>query len=164
MTITSTPSAYKIPAGEGLAERWWKTGRVSVKATGDETGGRFSQVETHDPRGTAPSLHIHHDADERFYVLEGAVTAFSGDAEIQLTAGDYGFVPRGLPHAYLVTSEHARMLVTFSPSGFEEVFVEFGAPMNDGPPPEDAVMPAPDEMARLLAPYGCEIVGPPPTL
>jgi hypothetical protein len=25
-------------------------------------------------------------------------------------------------------------------------------------------MPAPDEMARLLAPYGCEIVGPPPTL
>jgi quercetin dioxygenase-like cupin family protein len=164
MTITSAPSTYKLSAGEGLADLWWKTGRVAVKATGDQTGGRLSQVEIDDPLGTAPPLHIHHDADETFSVLEGTVTVFAGDEQIELGPGDYGFVPRGAAHAYLVTSERARMLVTFSPAGFEQVFLAFGEPADGGPVPEDAVMPAPDEFARLLAPYGCEIVGPPPTL
>jgi quercetin dioxygenase-like cupin family protein len=164
MTITATPSAYKIPSAEGLADLWWKTGRVTVKASGCETGGRFSQVEIDDPRGTAPPLHVHHGEDETFYVVEGELDVFADAERIHLAAGDYAFVPRGVPHAYLVTSERARVLVTFSPSGFEEVFMEFGVAANGGPPPEDAVMPSPDEFAPLLAPYGCEIVGPPPTL
>src|SRR4051812_2788538 len=48
------------------------------------------------------------------------------------------------------------MLVTFSPSGFEDVFGRFGEPARGDAPPEDAVMPAPDEFARLLASYGCQ--------
>jgi quercetin dioxygenase-like cupin family protein len=164
MTITDTSSPYRLGAGEGIADLWWKTGRITVKASGCETGGRFAQVEMDDPRGSAPPMHIHHGEDEAFYVIEGELDVFAGDECIQLGAGDYALVPRGVPHAYLVTSERARVLVTFSPSGFEEVFMELGVPANGGPPPDDAVMPAPDEFARLLAPYGCEIVGPPPTL
>ena len=45
------------------------------------------------------------------------VTMFVGDKRIDLAAGDYCFGPRGIPHAYLVRSERARMLVTISPSG-----------------------------------------------
>jgi quercetin dioxygenase-like cupin family protein len=164
MTTTDIATPYKIAAGSGIADLWWKTGRVAVKASGAETGGAFAQVEIDDPLGSAPPLHIHHGEDETFYVLEGTVTVFAGEEEIHLAPGDYGFVPRGLAHAYLVTSERARMLVTFSPSGFEDVFMRFGEPAGGDAPPEDAVMPAPDELARLLAPYGCEIVGPPPTL
>src|SRR5215207_1685056 len=115
MTITDISSAYRIAAGEGIADLWWKTGRVAIKASGRETGGRFSQVEIDDPLGTAPPLHIHHGEDETFYVIEGAITVFAGDGRIELGTGDYGLVPRGLPHAYLVTSERARVLITFSP-------------------------------------------------
>jgi quercetin dioxygenase-like cupin family protein len=164
MTTIDISTAYKISAGTGIADLWWKTGRIAVKASGAETGGALSQLEIDDPIGTAPPLHIHHGEDETFYVLEGTVTVFAGEDRIDLGPGDYGFVPRGVVHAYLVTSERARMLVTFSPSGFEEVFMRFGEPAGDGPAPEDAVMPPPVELARLLAPYGCEIVGPPPTL
>ena len=66
MTITDIPSTYRIATGEGLADLWWKTGRVTVKVSGCETGGRLSQVEIDDPRGTAPPLHIHYREDETF--------------------------------------------------------------------------------------------------
>jgi hypothetical protein len=56
------------------------------------------------------------------------------------------------------------VLVTFSPAGFEEVFVAAGAAVTGSEPPADAVLPSPEEFVRLLAPYGCEITGPPPTL
>jgi hypothetical protein len=49
-----------------------------------------------------------------------------------------------------------RQVRPFSPAGFDEAFVEFGADAADCPePPVDEVMPS---MA------GCEILGPPPTL
>src|SRR5882757_10373383 len=69
---SATPTKpYRLATGEGLADVWWKTGRITVKAGPDETGGAFSQIEVDDPRGGGPPLHVHHNEDETFYVLEG---------------------------------------------------------------------------------------------
>ena len=155
---------YRVAAGEGLAYVWWKSGRVTVKAGGAETGHAFSQIETDDPCGSGPPLHLHHNEDETFYVLEGEVTLIVGDERIDLDAGDYCFGPREIPHAYVVRSERARMLVTASPGGVEEVFVSFGVPVTGSEPPTDAVMPPMDELVRAFAGYGCEILGPPLSL
>jgi hypothetical protein len=89
---------------------------------------------------------------------------FVGDERIDLEAGDYCFGARGVPHAYLVRSERARMLVTISPSGSEQLFVSLGVPVTGAEPPADTVMPPLPEMARLFAGYGAEILGPPPSL
>ena len=163
MTETMT-SPYRLESGDGLADVWWKTGRITVKAGPDETGNAFSQFEVDDPRGSGPPLHVHHNEDETFYVLEGRVTMFVGDERIDLEAGDYLFGPRGVPHAYLVRSERARMLVTISPSGSEQLFVSLGVPVTGAEPPTDAVMPPMPEMARMFAGYGAEILGPPPSI
>jgi mannose-6-phosphate isomerase-like protein (cupin superfamily) len=163
-TETVTTKPYRVAAGEGLADVWWKSGRVTVKAGGAETGHAFSQIETDDPRGSGPPLHVHHNEDETFYVLEGEVTMIVGDERIDLAAGDYCLGPRELPHAYIVRSERARMLVTASPGGVEEVFVNFGVPVTGSEPPTDAVMPPLDELMRVFAGYGCEILGPPLSL
>ncbi|WP_354698002.1 Quercetin 2,3-dioxygenase [Paraconexibacter sp. AEG42_29] len=161
-TIAATSKPYHLTADEGLQSVWWKTGRVWVKASGVETAGRFAQIEVDDPRGAAPPMHIHHTEDETFLVLDGEVSVFAGGERTELQAGDYAFIPRGDEHAYLVQSERARMLVTFSPAGFEEFFVEMGVAGDQ--PPADPVMPSPEEFARRLAPYGCAITGPPPEL
>ncbi len=161
-TITATP--YRLTTGEGLADVWWKAGRITVKAGPEQTGGAFAQFEVDDPRGSGPPVHIHHREDETFYILEGQVTMFVGDERIDLEAGDYCFGPRGVPHAYLVTSERARMLVTTSPSGSEQLFVSLGVPVTGSEPPTEVVMPPMPEMARLFAEYGAEILGPPHTL
>src|SRR5262245_38825873 len=69
----TTLRPYRLAAGEGRADVWWKTGRVTVKAGGADTGGSFAQLEMNDPRGTAPPMHLHHNADETFYVIEGEI-------------------------------------------------------------------------------------------
>ena len=164
MSTETSIKPYRLASGEGLADVWWKTGRITVKAGPDETGNAFSQFEVDDPCGSGPPLHVHHNEDEAFYILEGEVTMFVGDERIDLAAGDHCFGPRGIPHAYLVRSERARMLVTISPSGSEQLFVSLGVPVTNSEPPTDAVMPPMPEMVRMFAGYGAEILGPPPSL
>ena len=160
--ITSKP--YRVPAGEGLANFWWKTGRMTVKAGGAETGHAFAQVESFDPRGTATPLHVHHNEDEAFYVVEGEVTVLTGGERIDLVAGDYLFAPRDVPHTTIVTSESARYITTISPAGLEDLFVELGVPVNDGERPVEAAVPPMPEVVRRFAAYGVEILGPPLSL
>jgi quercetin dioxygenase-like cupin family protein len=164
MSVEPITKPYRVASGEGLADVWWKSGRLTVKSAGEETGNAFSQVETDDPRGSGPPLHVHHNEDETFYVLEGEVTFLVGEERIDLSAGDYLFAPREVAHAYVVRSERARMLGMFCPAGLEQLTVSLGVPVTGAEPPTDPVMPPMDEMVRLFAAYGCEIVGPPLSL
>ena len=155
MTTETQIKPYAFKPANGLAEVWWLGGRVVIKADSAQTCGRVAQLEFDDPRGTAPPVHIHHAEDETFYVISGAMTIFAGDERFDATAGDFVFVPRG-----------TWLLATFSPAGVEAIFVEVGV-RDDGygaPSPADAVLPPPEELAGMFARYGCELVGPPPTL
>src|SRR5215471_15387021 len=102
MTTATAASSYRLAAGEGLADVWWKTGRLTVKS-GVASGAGFAVVEMDDLRGTATPMHVHHGEDESFYVLEGEVVVFVDGERIDLGAGDFALVPRGTVHAYLVT-------------------------------------------------------------
>lgn len=128
MSTSRLAKTYKIAADTGLSDVWWKTGRMTIKASGAETGGSFAQLETNDPRGAATPLHVHHNEDETFYVLDGEVSLLVDGERIDLSAGDYAFAPRETTHAYIVRSERARMLTTLTPAGLEEVFVALGVP------------------------------------
>jgi quercetin dioxygenase-like cupin family protein len=164
MSTETATRPYHIPSGEGIADVWWMAGRLTVKASGAETGDAFSQFVVDDPRGSAPPLHLHHNEDEAFYVLGGEITVLVGDERIDLGAGDYCFAPRGIPHAWIVRSERAQMLVTVSPAGLEQAFVSYGVPVTGTEPPAAPVIPPRDELVRGFAAYGVEIIGPPPTL
>ncbi len=163
-TTETTMKPYRLAAGNGVADVWWKTGRLTMKATGAETGQAFAQFESIDPRGGATPLHVHHNEDETFYVLEGEVTFFVGGERIDVVAGDYVFAPRDVPHNFIIRSAQARMLTTASPAGLEELFIELGVVVTDGAQPADTVMPPFPELARRFGAYGCEILGPPPSL
>ena len=51
------------------------------------------------PRWIAP-LHLHHNDDEVWYVLEGRLCVKSGEETIEAGAGAAVLVPRGTPHTY----------------------------------------------------------------
>jgi mannose-6-phosphate isomerase-like protein (cupin superfamily) len=51
------------------------------------------------PRFIAP-LHLHHNDDEAWYVLEGTLCVRVGDEDVEAKAGTAVFVPRGTPHTY----------------------------------------------------------------
>ena len=78
------------------------------------------------PRGR-PLPHTHRDADEFFFVVEGRVDVLLEDAWRPLGPGQFLHVPRGTLHTFRnATTEAARMLSGFVPSGFERFFRDFG--------------------------------------
>jgi quercetin dioxygenase-like cupin family protein len=160
--------AYLLADGAGFADVWWPfsagVARYTQKLTGAQCGGRLFQMLVTEPRGAAPPLHIHRDADETFYVLDGELTFHVGEHEMPATTGDFVFVPRGCPHTFLVRSEQARMFVTFGPAGIEGFFCELGTSATAGHPKPAAQPPDPDVFAVVAGRYSMDIVGPPPVL
>jgi hypothetical protein len=73
--------------------------------------------------------HVHRDQDESFYVLEGEMTFYVGDAVIEAKAGSFAFGPRNLPHTFVVGSHApARYLLFTEPGGFDRFVAEVGEP------------------------------------
>jgi quercetin dioxygenase-like cupin family protein len=172
VTMTQTQAdletGYLLEKDNGVIDVWWpyqpRVGRYTVKVGGEQTGGQLFQLLGRDQRGGAPPLHIHQREDETFYVIAGEVTFFVGDRRFEATGGDFVFAPKDIPHAFVVKSDRAEYLTTFSPGGAERFFPEVAprvVPGEPAPPPSE---PDPEEFARIAARYGIEIVGPPPTL
>ena len=86
MSTETATQLYRLASDQGLADVWWKSGRAIVKAGPAETGNAFSQLVMDEPRGSGTPIHIHHNEDETFYILEGQVTMVSGDERIDLEA------------------------------------------------------------------------------
>jgi mannose-6-phosphate isomerase-like protein (cupin superfamily) len=98
--------------------------RVEVKVGGGQSDGRLTFIEgTHMPH-TGPPLHVHDDVDEIFYVLEGTYAITCGERVFDAEPGTLVFVPRGTPHRFQPGNEGGRMLLVYSPGGFEGYFEE----------------------------------------
>ena len=74
--------------------------RMSVKATDDQTNGAFTLLEAQEPAGFGSPLHIHRDAAEAFYVLEGEYIVFLDGRETSCPTGSFIFIPAGTPTAF----------------------------------------------------------------
>src|SRR5215210_6238290 len=152
--------------GEGQA--WWWVGVLAtIKATAEQTDGRYALVEILAPDGYGSVLHVHHFEDEGFYILEGEMTFYVGEQTIKARPGSYLFGPKDIPHAFSVDSGPARLLFILSPAGMEGLIREMGEParsLSIPLPPEEP--PDEAEMGRLMsiaAKYGAEMLGPPPS-
>ena len=73
-----------------------------------------------------------------WFVLDGEFEVLHGDETLRLTAGGFAFVPRGTLHRFEnVSDTPSRVLIVFTPGGFEGFFFEAGLPVVEGqtPPP-----------------------------
>lgn len=157
---SSALKPFVLRRGDGKSV-WSLGGRFTVKAGGADVGGRFSLVETLAFRSTEPPLHIHHNEDEAWYILDGQMTFYVGDDEIRADAGSFVFAPRGIAHNFTVDAEPTRVLVLASPAGFERFAIELGEPATSDKPPADLAAPSPDVLGPVAQRYGIEVVGPP---
>ena len=135
--------------------------RTDVVLRGEETGGHVSVTEIVVPSNSAgPPLHTH-DFDETFYLLEGEILFHVDGVEHAAGEGDTVSVPRGTPHAFMVTSEVARFLVLNTPGTHDAYFRDGGEPATH----RDFAAAPPPDLARLAASnreHGVEMLGPPP--
>jgi quercetin dioxygenase-like cupin family protein len=110
-------------------ECYWVLGqRIDFLTTGETTSDHYSLFHVFvpaEPPGPVP--HIHRHADEFFFVVEGRVEVLVEDAWHPLGPGQFLHVPRGTLHTFQnMTTDAARMLSGFVPSGFERFFRDFG--------------------------------------
>jgi quercetin dioxygenase-like cupin family protein len=137
-----------------MTDVWFLRNRVRFHISATQTGGAFALLESTGPAGDHTPLHVHHDDDEGFYVLEGELTLWVGDDKHVLCAGESILAPRGVPHTVRVDRD-ARWLVTSTPAGFEAFVRAVGSTE------PQAALPTPEELARVASQHGIEILGPP---
>jgi quercetin dioxygenase-like cupin family protein len=101
---------------------------AELKLAGEQAGGDWAVVEWRVRAGDEPPIHTHTREDETLYVLDGSITAFVGDQQIEVKAGSYAALPKDVPHGLTVHGDEARLLVTVEPAGAEYFFV----PRDDG--------------------------------
>ena len=140
--------------GEGETVRNPLGGPLAFKARGAETGGAMTAFESTAAAGEGPPLHVHTNADEVLYIVEGSFR-FKLDGELRDSpAGSFVFIPRGAPHTWQnVGAEPGRLLVLFTPAAMEPFFDRF-AELPDG-------ASVPEAFRTLGADAGMEVVGPP---
>ena len=146
---------YRIArAGEGKRIKPSPEEELFFKITGDDTDGRFDYLEGTIEYLGGPPMHIHHFQDETFYVVEGELRFKLGEEMLDLEAGDFAYIPKGVAHGYVnMKQEPVRGLGIFVPGGFDRFMEEVGK-LPPGPPD-------PEKMRELGEKYGLEAVGPP---
>jgi quercetin dioxygenase-like cupin family protein len=157
-------TAVPIIRGEGEGERlWFAGGGVHIwKATAEETNGAFIVFEDRMTRGKTTPLHTHPHEDETLIVLEGEILVHVEGTEHPVGPGGVAVVPRGTRHAFLVTSEMARILALQTPGSGEAFYRDASELSTDE---TDAERPPDLDRLRAAAkrnPSCIEILGPPP--
>ena len=147
-------------AGEGEKRSFLGGGLHTWKLTTEDTGGAFFMFEDALSQSKATPLHRHPEADEMVYVLEGEIVVNIDGNERRVGAGGMTFTPKGVPHAFIVVSDSARLLTMQTPGIGQGFYRGASEPASDDR--SDTV-----DIARVQAtarenPRGVELLGPPP--
>jgi uncharacterized cupin superfamily protein len=111
-------------------------------------------------KGKATPLHTHPESDETMYVLDGEILMHIDGRNYPVAAGGLAVAPRGVPHAFLVVSDTARLLCLHTPGSCESFYLDASEPLTDesvhGPVDFDRVQ------ASAARHGGIVLLGPPP--
>jgi quercetin dioxygenase-like cupin family protein len=156
-------TAVPIIRQGGEGEQMWFAGggAFTWKATTVETGGAFIMLEDRMVRGKTTPMHMHPNEDEAIYVLEGELLVDIEGEQHRVGRGGLFFAPRGVPHAFMVTSETAHVLSVQTPGTGESFYRDAGEPVASA---ADAERPADWARLRRVAAESesIELLGPSP--
>jgi len=154
IAVNQHAAPYVLAAGQARSH----PGAVpAIKAGAADTGGLLTFCDgVVGPRTPGPPLHVHHETDEFFYVIDGHLLVQAGQERHDLGPGCFAWLPRQIPHTYAnVSASPVHMVGGAVPGGIEEFFAAQAAYLarQQGPPD-------PERIAAIWAGHGL-IVGPP---
>jgi glyoxylate utilization-related uncharacterized protein len=98
-------------------------------------------------------MHIHEDAGEAFYVLEGEYLIFMEEQEYRCPAGSFVFIPAGLVHGFRVGKVPSRKLNIYSPAAMEGYFDELASAVASSAPLDS------DSLVTMAARHNMRVLG-----
>ena len=88
---------------------------MSVFMAGERVAADGESFSVHEWRGSGPPVvHLHHEDDEAWHVLEGTLMFTLDGRSVEVGAGTTVFVPAGVPHTYQAL-EGSRYLIVLTP-------------------------------------------------
>jgi mannose-6-phosphate isomerase-like protein (cupin superfamily) len=124
--------------------------RICIRVSGSQTASAYSVTEIVSSPGDGTRVHIHHNEDEHFFILEGTVHFLYGEKEFDAAPGTFLSLCRGIAHAWVnCTEAPIRMLVLFTPGGCEEALREIAQGADS------------TGISVISERYGISVVGPP---
>lgn len=158
--MSATAIILEPEAGEFI---WFGAGLFTFKVTSEQSGGVFMLTEVTMSRGKTTPLHVHPEHDETTYLVDGELLFNVDGMEQTARAGSVAAVPRGTPHALLVTSESARLITFVTPGDAEAFYREAGEPApSRTAPPEGTPLDMPRILAAAKRTGFMDVLGPPP--
>lgn len=135
------------------AQGYWQIGILWTPLVGTEqTKGQYSLMEQLMPSSAGPPPHVHDHGDEVFYILDGEMQMQLGDQVITGSKGQLVRIPAGTTHAFVVTSETARVLNFYVPAGLDLQVAMLGTPATSATlPPAGAEEPPSAEAQKVFA-------------
>jgi quercetin dioxygenase-like cupin family protein len=148
-------------AGEGDKQSFAGGGLHIWKLLAEDTDGAFFLFEDTMVKDKTTPLHLHPEAHEMTYVMDGEIEVEHDGSRSRVRSGGMSFVPMGVPHAFIVVSSEARLISIHSPGAVSQAFYR------------GASTPAVDDSAEMLDiarlqaiaaenPRAIKILGPPP--
>jgi quercetin dioxygenase-like cupin family protein len=128
---------------------------MTVKATREDTDGAFTLLEATEPPHFGPPMHIHRDAAEAFYVVDGEYIIFIDGNETRCAAGSFVYIPPGAVHGFRVGSVPSKKLNLYVPEAMVGYFDELAAAITSGEVDDG-------RLAAIAERYGMEVLGPVP--
>src|SRR5215204_2244337 len=97
--------------GSEQAQAWWFLDLLVVEHR-CAPDMRTVVLEMTLPVGSSAPLHVHHDLDDTWYILDGEMVVRCGDDVQSVGSGHWVSMPRGVPHTFRVVGDHdARILL-----------------------------------------------------
>lgn len=128
-----------------------------ILASAADTSDSFTLLQTqNEPPEFGPPMHIHHDAAEAFFVLEGTYVMYLEDRQAECPPGTFVYVARGTPHTFKVVSHTpGKKLNLFAPAAMQGFFEDLAAA-------EAAGTVSDSDLQDISDRHQMEIVGPVP--
>ena len=97
-------------AGEGDKQLFAGGGLHLWKLLAEDTGGAFFLFEDTMVKDKTTPLHLHPEAHEMTYVVDGEIEVQADGQHSRVRTGGMSFVPKGVAHAFIVVSAEARLI------------------------------------------------------
>ena len=136
---------------------------ISVLASSYQTQNGFTLLEYRSHPGNEPPPHVHIDADELLYVLDGEIEAYCQSKVLPVRAGECLFLPRNQAHAWFVLSPQLHALILTQPGGIDGYFRAMASPATSMELPDRAItyaMDDPQHAIRVALRHGIRILDP----
>jgi DNA-binding transcriptional MerR regulator len=160
MTSEEMFAGFSVAAGKDRFEESTRLGLepIDCKISGKDTAEAMCVFEF--TGSSSGPKHSHHDQDEWIYILEGELNFVVGEEKFQATRGETVFLPRNVPHAWAASANQpVKVLDTYQPAGRMETFFRAVGKHSGSPAIHEALTL--DELRKLFADHGMQLLGPP---